>query len=67
MAIDLDMGVGKWNPKNLELYSWTIAKVLRLDIEALKKCYDSSFKPFETDGRYSFLQLLYVYSYYMYD
>ena len=63
LAVDLDLGNGKWNPKKLELYSWAVTKTLKYDIEALKKCYDSSFKPIQADGRYSFLQLSYVYIY----
>ena len=49
--ISMDSATGKWNSRNIEVYSWTIAKKNKFDIAILKKCYNNSFKPVLVEGK----------------
>lgn len=50
-TIDIDISLGQWQPKNLELYSWRVMGRLGINLEWVKKCFNGSFKLVGTDGR----------------
>ena len=50
-TIAKDMSSGKWQPGNLELYSWQVLTKNKLNVDEIKKCYNDSFKLVGSDGR----------------
>lgn len=58
-TINSDMAENKWNAKNLELYSWNTIQNSKLDLGAIKKCYNESFKLIGSDGKIIILFILF--------
>jgi hypothetical protein len=46
-----DKDIGKWNSKNLEMYSWNAIGGKKLDTEAVRKCFNDSFTLIGSDGK----------------
>lgn len=48
--INRDMHDGKWQPKDLEMYSWNTMKFAKIDTKNIQKCYNESFKLVGSEG-----------------
>lgn len=50
-SINRSMREGKWQTKDLEMFSWNTMKLAKIDIKKIQKCYNESFKLVGAEGR----------------
>lgn len=50
MNISADIEKDKWNPANLEIYSWNTVGALKLNKDILKNCFNNSFRSIDKNG-----------------
>ena len=52
MNISADIEKDKWNPANLEIYSWNTVGALKLNKDILKNCFNNSFRSIDKNGTF---------------